>query len=60
MKKVFVIFVALDGEHFEHYCTEPQTFYNSYNEAKKQMDVLITSKEFKATQVSIKKLWKIK
>ena len=59
MKKVYVIFVALDFENFEHYCTEPQIFYDTYEEADVQMNHLIQTKAFEETQLKIKTLWKI-
>ncbi len=59
MKKVYVILVALDFKNFEHYCTEPQTFYDTHEEAQEQMNHLIQTKEFENTQLKIKQLWKV-
>lgn len=59
LKKVFVILVALDFQHFEHYCIEPQTFYDTKQEAEKQLKILLETKQFEDTQLKIQFLWKI-
>jgi len=59
LKEVFVIIVAVDFKKFEHYCTEPQVFYSSYENAKEQMLHLIKTKQYKNSQLKIQKLWKV-
>ena len=58
MKPTYVIFVALKFGVFSHYCKEPKTFYDSYQEAEEQMKLLVATKQFKKSQLKIKKLWK--
>ena len=59
LKKQFVILVALKPHKFEYYCTEPQIFYDTHEDAKKIMDKLIETKEFHFSQLKIQKLWLI-
>lgn len=59
LKKVFVILVALDFQHFEHYCMEPQTFYDTEQEAEKQLNLLLETKQFEETQLKTQSLWRI-
>lgn len=58
-KKVFVILVALDFQHFEHYCREPQVFYDTKQDAEKQMKILLETKQFEEIQLKIQSLWRI-
>jgi hypothetical protein len=58
-KKVFVILVALDFQHFENYCMKPQVFYNTKQEAVKQVNLLLETKQFEETQLKIQPLWRI-
>jgi hypothetical protein len=58
-KKVFVILVALDFQHFEHYCMKPQIFYDKKQEAEKQLNLLLETKQFEETQLKIQSLWRI-
>lgn len=56
--KVYVILVALDFTNFEHYCLEPKPLYDDLEEAKRQMNYLIESKQYGQTQLKIQSLWK--
>lgn len=57
MYPVFVIFVALDGEKFDHYCRIPQIYYETKNEAEKQMKQMIADKVLPKAKLKIQKLW---
>jgi len=58
LKETFAIIVALDFKKFEHYCMEPQVFYESFEKAEEQMLHLIKTKQYKKSQLKIQKLWK--
>ncbi|WP_452597556.1 hypothetical protein [Pontimicrobium sp. MEBiC01747] len=59
LKKVYVIFVALDFKNFNHYCLEPKPYYMDFEEAQRQLNYLIESKQYAQTQLKIQQLWKI-
>ena len=58
-QKVFVILVALDFQNFDHYCMKPQIFYDTKQEAEKQMNYLLKTNEFEEVQLKIESLWKV-
>lgn len=58
LQKVYAILVALDFENFEHYCLEPKPYYEDFDEANRQMNHLVQSKQYSQTQLKIQLLWK--
>ncbi len=58
-KKVYVILVALEPDKFEYYYMKPQIYYDSFKEAKTQMQKLIDNKTFHSSQLKIQPLWTI-
>ncbi len=59
-QKVYVILVALTPDIFDHYCTEPQIFYDSYSDAEEILKRLVASQEFNPSQLKIQQLWRLK
>ncbi|MBV7270648.1 hypothetical protein [Winogradskyella luteola] len=57
MVRVYVILVALEPGAFEHYCKEPKTFYETYQEANEQLELLVRTEQFNRSQLKIQKLW---
>lgn len=57
MKPVFIIFVALDGESFDHYAMHPQIYYDTFQEAEKQKKKIIAQRVFPKAKLKIQKLW---
>lgn len=53
----YVILVALDCEHFEHYCKIPQIYYDAFEEAETQLNLMVENNEFDLAQLKIQKLW---
>ena len=58
-KKVFVILVANDFKHFDHYCMLPKVFYDTKQEAEIQLNILLETKQFEDTQLKVQTLWRI-
>lgn len=59
MRAMYIILVALDGKNFKHYCTEPKTFYESWEEATAEVTKLLNTKKVNKEQLKIHTIWNI-
>ena len=57
MRFSFVILVALDHKNFNHYCTDPKTFYESFEQANVEVQKMISEIVYQPNQIKIQKLW---
>lgn len=59
VQKVHVILVALNYKNFDYYCLEPKPYYTNWDEAERQFNYLIESKQYAKAQLKIQTLWTI-